>query len=212
MPGHWLPSHQWNQTLNPFVYLKLAKRAAEKSPLHPHEITLLDDVERGLIETGDILLELISPESWSEALRKAGRRPRIMLNANVNHLGNFQIGISLHNHSPEVNLIDDYTLALRQGLATGWSSGYSRPRIEVAYFKGVGRLLTELGDHHTDVHRYCVLAALAEYERIRRILAADLIVVGAGRFDQRWDNERLAAVNFVSLERVLMDDQLLSAN
>jgi len=125
-----------------------------------------------------------------------------MLDANLNKAGTFQIGFSLSATEPQIFIAEDFDEWISRGLSSDWSASWTRPKREFTHFKHVGRYVRASHTYDTDFLRYCVLAAIAEFERIKRVLAYDLDLIAAARFDQTWVNGHLSAVTFHPLDVV----------
>ena len=195
---------QWSLALNPYAYLDAAKQAFRKAEPKFGEQDLIDAVQEGLSYTDNILNDLLDPAHWGEKAKAEHRQPRIMLDTYLTNRGTLKIGYSLSDY--EIFLGDEFDPWIAQGTQAGWNAMWHQwPKQQVAEFKHVGRYFGTFMKEHTDVHRYCVLAALAEVERIKRVMAYDLDVVAAPQFEQTWTEGSLAAVTYKSLSRVLAD-------
>jgi hypothetical protein len=194
----------------PIKYLRLAEEYFPRGRSYPEDEAMLaslkDELEYARGGPG-LLPQLLLSENWSDRVRAQGRKPRIMLDANCNQAETLQVGFSLLVDDPfgekAVFIAEDYHEWVSKGLSAGWASGWERPKQEFAYFKHVGRFLRKFGEHDTDFHRYCLLAAIAEYERIRRVLAFDLDLIAAAEFHQSWTDGRLVEVKLMALRDAL---------
>lgn len=135
-------------------YFERARKLALKFKEKPHMPPFLEF--DGGIRDGvnyKVLEGLRNPVNWSDAVRKANRRPRVYLDVRVDQSGNLEVRWA--SGPLKIYYRNDFNLLFGMGTEE-WSSSSGRSRGELMYVPRFNDLVGGIMDMRHCIKRYCM--------------------------------------------------------